>query len=244
MNGSGQTSITISTLAAGVHSITAAYGGDGNFNGSTSGAITQVVNRAATTTVVTTSANPAFVGETVTFTATVVPVAPGAGIPTGTVQFKDNGANIGGPVTLSAGVASIVETCLTPGLHTITAVFSGDLNFAGSTGTLAGGQNIGFIFTDTVTGNQLIVTVPANGQSGNGTYTWISNGTTIVSNVPALIEFNSTTLRIRTDSPSLNALFDATAHSGQAILFDRSRNKSFILNTVNFSLVSSACSGS
>ncbi|HZS44603.1 MAG TPA: Ig-like domain-containing protein, partial [Blastocatellia bacterium] len=243
LDGSGQASFTTSALIVGSHSITASYGGDGNFNGSSSAAITQTVNRATTTTMVTTSANPVFIGQTVTFTATVVPTAPGGGAPTGTVQFKDNGINIGGPVTLSGGVAAVVQSCLTPGLHTITAIFSGDPNFTGSTGTLAGGQNVGFIFTDTVTGNQLIVTVPANGQSGNGTYTWISNGTTIVSNVPAMIEFNSQTLRIRTNSPSMNALFDATTHTGQAVLFDTVRNKSFILNTVSFSLESTACSG-
>jgi large repetitive protein len=71
-------------LAAGVHTITTSYGGDGNFNGST-GSLTgnpQVVNKANTTTTVTSSANPDVFGQSITFTATVFPVSPAAGSPT------------------------------------------------------------------------------------------------------------------------------------------------------------------
>ena len=44
LNGSGQAMFTTSTLAAGSHSITASYGGDANFKGSTSPKFTQTVN--------------------------------------------------------------------------------------------------------------------------------------------------------------------------------------------------------
>jgi hypothetical protein len=43
----GSASFTISTLKVGTHSITAVYGGDSNFSGSTSKAVKQVVNKAA-----------------------------------------------------------------------------------------------------------------------------------------------------------------------------------------------------
>src|SRR5207247_2658510 len=42
----GQATLTTSSLAAVTHSITAVYGGGGSFNGSTSPALSQVVNRA------------------------------------------------------------------------------------------------------------------------------------------------------------------------------------------------------
>src|SRR5207249_2906409 len=42
-NSSGQAMFTISTLAVGSHSITASYGGDANFSGSTSSKLTQTV---------------------------------------------------------------------------------------------------------------------------------------------------------------------------------------------------------
>src|SRR4029077_4928494 len=54
----GQASITVSTLGVGSHSLTAAYGGDGNFNAGTS-AVTQTVNKASTTTSLSSSASPA-----------------------------------------------------------------------------------------------------------------------------------------------------------------------------------------
>jgi hypothetical protein len=56
------------------------------------------------------------------------------------VQFKDGGNNLGGPVALSSGTATASTSTLTPGLHTITAVYSGNSLAAASTGTLAGGQ--------------------------------------------------------------------------------------------------------
>jgi Bacterial Ig-like domain (group 3)/Regulator of chromosome condensation (RCC1) repeat len=46
LNGSGQAAYTTSSLSAGTHSITAAYGGDGNFMGSTGSLSQQVAYRA------------------------------------------------------------------------------------------------------------------------------------------------------------------------------------------------------
>ncbi len=47
LNGSGQATLSISSLSVGSHSITATYGGDSNFNSSTSSALTQTVTAAA-----------------------------------------------------------------------------------------------------------------------------------------------------------------------------------------------------
>ncbi|MCZ4559216.1 Ig-like domain repeat protein, partial [Rhodococcus maanshanensis] len=55
----------------------------------------------ATTTTITVPAT-ANVGAAVELKATVAPAAAA-----GTVQFKDGAANIGGPVTLNAGVATL-----------------------------------------------------------------------------------------------------------------------------------------
>src|SRR3989441_1693970 len=49
LNVSGQATLTTSVLAAGTHSITAVYGADSTFNGSTSPALSQVVNPAVLT---------------------------------------------------------------------------------------------------------------------------------------------------------------------------------------------------
>jgi hypothetical protein len=51
--------------------------------------------------------------------------------PTGTVQFKVDGANYGGAVTLSStGTASTSVTGLTTATHTLSSTYSGDANYA------------------------------------------------------------------------------------------------------------------
>jgi len=124
----GSASLTTATLATGTHSITASYGGDATFAGSTSAAITQIVNQGSTTTALTSSLNPSTFGQTVTFTATV---SPSLG-PTGSVQFFDGATSLG-TVALSGGTASLTTSALVGGTHSITASYGGNANFTGST---------------------------------------------------------------------------------------------------------------
>jgi hypothetical protein len=61
-------------------------------------------------------------------------VASAAGTPTGAVQFKIDGSNIGSPGTLLGGKATSGSiSTLSVGPHTVTAIYSGDGNFTGST---------------------------------------------------------------------------------------------------------------
>jgi CSLREA domain-containing protein len=130
---------TVHLTAAGSCTITAAQAGNSNYNAAANVPQTFAITKAATTTGVTSSLNPALFNQSVTFTATVT----GIGTPTGTVQFTDNGSNLGSPVPLnSSGVAKLTSSALAPGVHTITAVYSGDGNLAGSTGILTGGQTV------------------------------------------------------------------------------------------------------
>jgi predicted outer membrane repeat protein len=117
---------TTSALSIGGHSITAVYGGETNYSGSTSPAITQTVNQAPTTTSVATSGTPSVYGTAVTFTATVTSGA------TGTVTFYD-GVTPLGTGTLSVNTATLTTSALTAGPHTITAVYVGDTNYVSST---------------------------------------------------------------------------------------------------------------
>ena len=121
-----------STLAIGNHTVTAVYGGDTSFTGSTSSGLTQTVNQGATTTSLGSSANPSVFGQSVTFTATVAAASPASGTPTGTVTFKD-GATTLGTGTLAGGVATFATSTLAIGNHTVTAVYGGDTSFTGST---------------------------------------------------------------------------------------------------------------
>lgn len=127
----GVATFATAALTGGNHTITARYEGDATHTGGSTGSIVQVITTAATTTALTSSANPSVFGQSVTFTATVT--SPVAGPRTGTVLFKD-GATTLGTVTLgAAGTATLTSSTLTATSHSITAVYSGDTNFATST---------------------------------------------------------------------------------------------------------------
>jgi hypothetical protein len=126
---------TTSNLAVGSHSITAVYSGDPNFTTSTSAALTQTVKQASTTTSVASSANPSTYGEAVTFAATISPVSPARGTPTGTATFYDGSTTLG-TATLSGGIAGFTISSLAVGTHSIKVVYSGDTNFKTSTSSV------------------------------------------------------------------------------------------------------------
>jgi hypothetical protein len=145
-------SFSTSSLTVGSHPITAIYRGDANFPGST-GTLVQTVRKASTNTVVVSSVNPSAPGQSVTFTASIGAVTPGAGTPTGTVQFQIDWSNAGRPVSIgstsSGTTATFSVTGLSAGTHGVTATYSGDGCFAGSTGTLSGGQTVNKASTTT-----------------------------------------------------------------------------------------------
>jgi hypothetical protein len=103
---------------------------DGTFALNSGNVTVQVtVSKADSTTTVTSSHNPATVGQPVTFTATV---STTGGAPTGTVTFLDGGSAIG-TGTLSGGHATFTTSALSNGPHTITASYAGDGGTNGST---------------------------------------------------------------------------------------------------------------
>jgi hypothetical protein len=122
----GSAQLMTSTLTLGTHPITALYSGDLTYAGATSEAVSQVVSLLATTTTLSSDINPSATGQLVTFTASVTPVA------TGTIQFQDNGTNLGGPVLLAGGSAQFMTSALALGTHPITATYSGDAQHASS----------------------------------------------------------------------------------------------------------------
>jgi hypothetical protein len=120
----------------GTHPVTASYAAGGGLAGSTSLPLVQQVVNAATTTSVTSSVNPSVLGQSVTFTATVAVVQPGAGTPAGTVTFMD-GSTVLGSATLSAGMATFSTTALPVGSgDVITARYLGNGSYAPSSATV------------------------------------------------------------------------------------------------------------
>ncbi|MCR8574824.1 Ig-like domain-containing protein [Streptomyces sp. Isolate_219] len=131
----GTATVSTNVLGVGTFPVTATYSGDLNFTGS-SGTDTQTVAQASTTTAVSSLPDPSVIGQPVTFTATVAPVSPGAGVPTGTVTFVIDGGG-GGTLTgtVAGGVATVTTSTLDAGLHNVTATYNGDTNFSTSSGT-------------------------------------------------------------------------------------------------------------
>src|SRR5436309_2995875 len=127
----GNASLNVSTLTVGSHSLTAVYNASPNFLGSTSPTVTQVVN-SPTTTSLSSTPNPSVIGQAVTLTATVSPVPPAVGTPTGTVTFNDGTTSLG-VVTLVNGSASLTVSTFAVGSHSLTAVYSGSATFGAST---------------------------------------------------------------------------------------------------------------
>src|SRR5262249_58508515 len=84
-------------------------------------------------TTLTSTPNPSTVGQAVTLTATVRPVAPATGVPAGTVAFKDGAVTIGTATLGATGAATLVTSTLATGSHPLTAVYSGSLDFLTST---------------------------------------------------------------------------------------------------------------
>jgi sugar lactone lactonase YvrE len=125
LNSSGIATYSTTGLAVGLHSLTAIYGGDtGHSASGSSNIVPQVVNE-QTQTYLVSSANPSALGAAVTFTATVT--ALGGGVPVdGTVSFNDGATPLGPAVAVTAGAAAFTTTTLSSGVHSITAIYSGD----------------------------------------------------------------------------------------------------------------------
>ena len=126
----------LNSLAPGAHTITAFYSGDPNFNGGMSNSVTQTVTAAATTTTLLSNLNPSIAGQTVNFTATVAPVSPSAATPSGIVNFIDCinvCVPVGSGTLTTSGQVTVPVSLPTPGSNSITAVYQGTSNFAGST---------------------------------------------------------------------------------------------------------------
>lgn len=130
---SGKATVSVSNLSVTSHLITAKYVGDTNYSSSTaSSSLSQTVNKDTTVTNLNISPTTPYTGQTVYLTATVSVSLPGAGMPTGTLTFKDGSSPLI-TTSLSSGMAYYNTTSLGVGQHTLSAVYNGDTNDNSST---------------------------------------------------------------------------------------------------------------
>ena len=126
---------TARVLPPGAYTVSAAYSGDTSFNASSMAPFgitvvpaNQALNLRAVTADVTS-------GGTATLNASITTLSAAAGgVPaTGTITFSE-GANVLGTGTLTNGAVVFTTTAfVTAGPHTVTAVYSGDANYATAT---------------------------------------------------------------------------------------------------------------
>nr|BFE64019.1 hypothetical protein GCM10020063_085450 [Dactylosporangium thailandense] len=166
LNGTGKGCTTTTALTGGT--ITATYGGDADFSGSTD-TFPATVDPATTTTTVSATPDPSTAGQSVQVCATVAVEAPASGTPTGTVTFT--GAGLTDTVPLSAGEACTTSTSLATG--TINAAYNGAADFAVSSGTTS------------VTVNDSNPSQPAPSQPRNVTATASASSVTVSWDAPA-----------------------------------------------------------
>jgi sugar lactone lactonase YvrE len=174
---SGIAYYSTTALAVGSHVIKAVYTPTGGFITS-SGTNTVTINQASTATALMLSGS--------TLTAAVTAIAPGAGTPTGSVQFL-NGSTVVGNGTLSAGTATTTVTV--PSAYSFTAAYAGDLNFRGSTSSAVTRTSI-----STTTTVSFLPPSPVYGQSVTLTATVSATGSTPTGTVSFTDQSTSTTL--------------------------------------------------
>jgi hypothetical protein len=214
----GIATVSTASLTAGPHSITAQYSGDANFAASTSPILTQTINattKAATSITIVSTLNPSILGGTVGFDATVT--SNTAGTITGTVTFFDGATSLGNAPLQAGGITDLFSSTFVLGANTITAQYSGDANFAGSTSppitqTVNAGPLVGT--TTTLTGPAAAtpgasltfmasVTPTTGTKVPTGTVTFANGATTLGTgtlNGSGSTTFTTTTLPVGADS--------------------------------------------
>ncbi|HEY2546923.1 MAG TPA: Ig-like domain repeat protein [Candidatus Acidoferrum sp.] len=212
--------LTVATLAAGSHSITATYGGSTNLAASTSPVLAQTVSLASTTTTAASSANPSVFSQLITLSATIRPSFGGNA--TGTVTFLDGTTTLGTSSAV-ANAAQLSVSTLATGSHSITARYNGDANSAGSTSSAfsqtvsqsATSTSVASSLNPSIVGQSVTFTATVQVVSGNsptGTVTFLDGTSSLgaVSLANSAAQFSTSALA--TGSHSITARYSGDAN--------------------------------
>lgn len=124
LDSEGRVSCSTSSLAVGLDTISATYGGDSNDTTSTSSPLLITIQQAPTTTILSSSQNPLLTLAPVVISATVIDGSTQSA--TGLVTFTQNSTVIGVAALDATGTASVSVPSLAIGTHTILATYAGD----------------------------------------------------------------------------------------------------------------------
>lgn len=128
---SGTATLPASALVPGVHAFLATYPGQGSFTPATSVKFFVLVDKYPTTLNLVSSINPALLGQSITFTATIS--APDNAI-LGPIALTDGGTPLATLTPDSNGIATYTTSTLTIGTHGIHAFYNGDATHTSQSG--------------------------------------------------------------------------------------------------------------
>jgi hypothetical protein len=156
LNSQGYAEDQFTQQAPGTYNFVASYAGDSSYTASTSSPVPITITKAPTT--VTIEPLLPIVGSPVTIEVTLSTQSNGAS-PTGTFQLMSNG------VPLGVSSSGFFDVALPPGPTNVSAQYSGDSNYLGSTSPV-----VTITVTDfSLSANPSPVTISAPGQTGNST---------------------------------------------------------------------------
>jgi FG-GAP-like repeat/Bacterial Ig-like domain (group 3)/FG-GAP repeat len=124
----------LSPVGTGNHAVEASYPGDSLYAGSISAPANLTAQQVATTLTLTANPANAVYGQSVTLTVAIAPFQAQGHKAGGSVTFSSGGTTLG-TVSVSSATVSTTVTSLPVGADSLTAVYSGDTNFMGSTAT-------------------------------------------------------------------------------------------------------------
>lgn len=127
LDGTGKAGLSLSTLGAGEHSLTAKYSGDSVDGGSTSRVVGVRIAAVGTTTLLEAAPITATAGTAIELTATVAPVS-GVQAAHGKVNFSQGKLSLGTASVDDSGKARLSTSSLAVGSDSITAEYVGDSN--------------------------------------------------------------------------------------------------------------------
>jgi large repetitive protein len=225
-NGSATCTISGLLVEQSPLTVTASYAGSSGFAASASSNFTETIGKSPTQVAITSKLNPTVTSKAASFTAFVTAASPGAGDPTGTATWtitSTSGAVIPcktfnttvnkktGKTTCAVGPQELFAAS---GPYTVSVAYSGDANFATSTGTFT--QDI------SQTGSKTKVAVSPPAGSGS----------------PATIVATVTGVPANAGTPTGTVTFAVTSVSGAAIACDTSNTVSLTSGTATCTISS------
>ncbi|MBB5054269.1 hypothetical protein HNQ36_004271 [Afipia massiliensis] len=217
---SGGTATATHTYAtAGSKSVTANYSGDSTNYVTSSGSLTQTVNKAASSPSLNISPSPGVAGQASTFSVTVSGVS-GVPTPTGTATLNFGDGSSPAVLTLSGGTASTTHTYATATNFTTALTYNGDTNYTNATitgpftvGQATSGTSVSSSANPSPFGLPVTFTANVTGLNPTGTVQFFDGATLIGSGTLSTGQATLTTSALTPGARSITAVYGGDSNN-------------------------------